>query len=135
MTVDGGVVLLVGRVLYAVPLAFMGLSHFFDLERVTAQADASGVPAARAAVLASGAVLLFGAVAILLGTYPALGAAAVAVFLLVVTPVVHRFWAVPEEERTLQLQLFLRNASLLGGALAFLAASGAEWAYALGGAL
>ncbi|MFB6301915.1 MAG: DoxX family protein [Haloferacaceae archaeon] len=126
-----GELLLAGRLLFGGVLAFLGLNHFLDLEGTAGYAEAKGVPAPRLATAASGALLVLGGAGIVLGAYPAVAAAGIAGFLLVATPRMHDFWNAPDEERQAELTDFLKNAALLGAALAFLAVGGETWAYAV----
>lgn len=135
MALDAGlaaVLLLVGRVLFGGLLAFQGLNHFLDLEGMSGYAEMKGIPAPRFGVIASGAMLILGGLGILAGVYPALAAGAIAVFLVVTTPTMHDFWAVPEEQTQDEMVNFIKNVELLGAALVFLALSGETWAYAVG---
>lgn len=132
MTGTAAVVLLVGRLLFGLVFAFQGLNHFTGVDGMAGYAESKGVPAARFMVVASGAMLVLGGLAIAAGAYPTLGAGAIAVFLLVTTPVMHDFWAVPDEQTQEQMTHFLKNVELFGAALAFLAISGMGWGYALG---
>lgn len=126
-----GILLLVGRVLFGGLLAFQGLNHFSNLESMTGYAQAKGVPAARFGVVASGVMLVLGGVAIVLGAYPVVAAGMLATFFLLVTPVMHDFWAVAEENRQDEMINFLKNVELLGASLVFLVLGGQSWAYAL----
>jgi uncharacterized membrane protein YphA (DoxX/SURF4 family) len=131
-TATGGLAFLVGRLVFGVLLGFMGLSHFTGLDGMSGYADAKGVPAPRLAVIASGVMLIVGGLALALGVYPLVGAAAIAVFFLVVTPVMHDFWTVDDpEQRQGEMTNFLKNATLFGAALVFGALSGTPWPYAL----
>jgi hypothetical protein len=48
------------------------------------------------------------------------------------TPVVHDLWSVDDpEQRQSEMTDFLKNATLLGAALVFVALSGTAWPYAL----
>lgn len=125
------VALLVARVLFGGIIAFMGLNHFLDAETMTGYAEMKGVPAPSLAVYGSGAVLLLGGLGIVLGVFPILAAAGLAVFFLVTTPLMHDFWSVPEDQQQNEMINFLKNAGLFGGALAFLALGTEAWAYAL----
>ncbi|MGQ4556270.1 DoxX family membrane protein [Halobellus sp. GM3] len=127
-----GIAFLAGRVLFGAVLAFMGLNHFMNAEGMAGYAEAKGVPAARFSVVFSGGMLLFGGLGIALGAFPALAAGAVALFLVVSTPAMHDFWAVPEDQQQAEMTNFLKNVALLGGALVFLALSGTAWPYAVG---
>jgi uncharacterized membrane protein YphA (DoxX/SURF4 family) len=114
-------------------LAFMGLNHVTGLDGMSGYADAKGVPAPRLAVLGSGLALVAGGLAIALGVYPLVGAAVIALFFLVVTPVMHDFWTVEDpEQRQSEMTDFLKNATLFGAALVFVALGDAAWPYALG---
>ncbi|SNZ04550.1 Uncharacterized membrane protein YphA, DoxX/SURF4 family [Natronoarchaeum philippinense] len=123
---------LVARVLFGVVLAFMGLNHFQNADSMSGYAEMKGVPAASLAVPFTGGMLLFGGLGILLGVFPVLAAGAIVAFLVVTTPLMHDFWAVPEDQQQDEMTAFLKNVAMLGAALAFLAAGSAEWAYAVG---
>jgi uncharacterized membrane protein YphA (DoxX/SURF4 family) len=129
---SSGIAFLLGRVLFGAVLAFMGLNHFMNVDGMAGYAEAKGLPAPRLAVLFSGGMLLFGGLGVAVGAYPALAAGAIALFLLVSTPTMHDFWAVPEEQQQSEMTNFLKNVALLGGALVFLALSGTVWPYAVG---
>ncbi|WP_435185366.1 DoxX family membrane protein [Halobellus sp. EA9] len=128
---SNGVALLLGRLLFGLVLAFMGLNHFQSADQLAGYAEAKGIPAGRASVLFSGGMLLAGGLGIAIGAFPALSAGAIALFLVVSTPTIHDFWAVPEEQQQSEMTNFLKNVALLGGALVFLALSGTAWPYAL----
>jgi uncharacterized membrane protein YphA (DoxX/SURF4 family) len=135
MAVDAGagaVLLLVGRVLFGGFLAFAGLNHFLNGGEMSEYAAAKGVPAPSLGVAASGAMLVLGGLGILLGAYPVLAAGTLATFFVVVTPVMHDFWAAPEEDVEDELTNFLKNLELLGAALVFLALGDLSWGFALG---
>lgn len=122
---------LVGRLLFGGVLAFTGLNHFLDTESMVGYADAKGVPAAGLAVPISGGMLVFGGLGIALGIVPTVAAGAIVVFLLVTTPMMHDFWAVPEDQQQSEMTAFLKNVGLFSAAIALLALSSVEWPYAL----
>jgi uncharacterized membrane protein YphA (DoxX/SURF4 family) len=126
------VAFLLARLLFGGVLAFMGLNHFQNTDGMVPYAEAKGVPAAGLMVPLTGALLVAGGASIVLGAFPLLGAAAVALFLLVSTPLMHDFWAAPEDQQQDELTAFLKNTVMLGGALVFLALSSVAWPYALG---
>jgi len=133
LTAAGNAVLLAARVLFGGVLAFMSLNHFTDPESMTGYAEMKGVPAPKLSVLGSGGALLFGGLSIALGVYPAIGAGALATFLLVATPMMHDFWSFDDPEQVqAEMTNFMKNVALLGAALFFLALSEVEWAYSLG---
>jgi uncharacterized membrane protein YphA (DoxX/SURF4 family) len=126
------VAFLLARLLFGAVFVFFGLNHFTNAEMMSGYAGAKGVPAADLMVPFTGGMLVFGGLGILLGVFPAVAAGAVAVFLLVTTPVMHDFWAAPEEEQVTEMTQFLKNVALLGMTLGFLAVSGGPWPFALG---
>ena len=111
----GWVVLLV-RLLFAAIFVMAGLGHFSKQE--IASAAGQGVPMASLMVPVSGVIALVGGLSILLGHRAKLGASLIILFLVPVTLMMHRFWAVtnPMLAQT-QMIMFLKNMSLLGGAL------------------
>jgi len=123
---------LLARVLFGGILAFMGLNHFMNAESMSGYAEMKGVPAASLAVPFSGGMLLLGGLGIVLGVFPLLAAGAIAAFLVVTTPLMHNFWAVPEDQQQDEMTAFLKNVGMLAGALVFLALAGTDWAYAVG---
>jgi uncharacterized membrane protein YphA (DoxX/SURF4 family) len=134
MTLDGGagaVLLLGGRVLFGGFLAFAGLNHFMNAGEMSEYASQKGVPMAGFGVITTGTMLVLGGLGILLGMYPVIAAGMVATFFVAVTPIMHDFWAVPEEQHEDELTNFLKNIELLGAALVFLALGDQVWGFAL----
>ena len=129
-TVD--LVLLAGRALFGGVLAFMGLNHFMQVEGMAGYAESKGIPAPRASVIVSGLLLVAGGLGIVVGAFPLLAAAALALFFVVATPTMHDFWRAEEEKQQEEMTQFLKNAALLGAALVFIALSADTWDYALG---
>ena len=68
------------------------MNHFANAAAMAGYTQAHGVPAARAAVLGSGALLLLGGLSVLLGIWPDLGALLLAVFLVPTALLMHAFW-------------------------------------------
>lgn len=64
---------------------------------------------------------LLGGVLLILGIQVRLGAFILCLFLIPTTFLFHNFWALQGNEQQLQLIMFLKNLSIFGGALAFLA--------------
>src|SRR5437763_6559098 len=84
---------LIGRLIVGAFFIYNGLNHFLSLAMMAQFATAKGVPAPTVAVAASGALILFGGISILLGWRPDLGIAAIVVFFLGVSFPMHNFWA------------------------------------------
>lgn len=110
----GAIVLLVGRILFGGMLALSGLAHFGNASEMTEMTQLKGVPAPGFGVVVSGMMLVLGGLGILLGVYPIIAAGMLTGFFLVVTPVMHDFWAAPEDQQQLQMIHFMKNVYLLG---------------------
>ena len=110
------IVVLLGRVLFSLIFLISGPGHFSNqsIQFATAQ----GVPLPSLLVPFSGILALMGGISILLGYKAKLGAWILVVFLVPVTLMMHNFWAVAElQAKQMQLAMFMKNLSLLGGAL------------------
>jgi uncharacterized membrane protein YphA (DoxX/SURF4 family) len=135
MALDGVLLdatLLLARVLFGLVLGYLAVGNLLSYEDTVAYARSKGAPLAGVAVPATSVLLLAGATSIALGAYPALGALAVIVFLLGVTPVMHDFWTLEGMDRQNEQVAFLKNVGLLAGSLFVLALSSVEWPYAVG---
>ena len=119
-TEDTDVPSLLGRLLFGSGLTALALRNFTNLDGRIAYAEAKGVPLADTLVPAASGLLLGGGIGISVWKFPKLSASSVAAFLIGVTPVIHDFWAVDEEQRGEELTSFLQNLALLGAALSFL---------------
>ncbi|WP_132058505.1 DoxX family protein [Halorussus amylolyticus] len=108
------------RLLFGGATTLMAVDNFLSMEGTVEYAEGTA-PAPERTVPAISGALLFGGVGIALWKAPRLAAGAVATFLVSVTPTMHDFWTVEDDQqREQQLIHFLKNAAMLGGALAFL---------------
>lgn len=125
-------VFLVARLLFGGVLAFMGANHFLNGEDMAGYARMKGLPAPKLTVAATGAMLLLGGLAVVTGAFVVLGAGALAVFLLASAVLMHDFWTVedPQQQQT-EMTHFLKNVTMAGAALGFLALASVPWPYAL----
>jgi putative oxidoreductase len=109
-------VVLLGRVLFGLIFVMSGASHFTS--QTVAYAASQGVPLASIAVPLSGVIALAGGLSILLGYKAKIGAWLLVLFLAVVTPMMHNFWAVTDPMmHQIQMAMFMKNLSMLGGAI------------------
>ncbi|MFB6167034.1 MAG: DoxX family protein [Candidatus Nanohaloarchaea archaeon] len=120
---------LVGRVLIGGFLAFNGANHFLKRENMAGYAESKGAPAPSVTVPLTGLMLLAGGFSILLGAYTTAGIALVALFFLAVTPVMHDFWSVPDDQKQQEMTNFMKNMAILGAVLTLLMVQ--NWPYAL----
>ncbi len=109
-------VVLVGRILYTAIFITAGPGHF--TAGTIGYAAAKGVPLASIAVPISGAIAILGGLSILLGFKAKYGAWLIVIFLVPVTLMIHNFWTVAEPmARQMQYLNFIKNISMLGAAL------------------
>lgn len=112
------IVMIIGRVLFALIFIASGINHFTKSQAMTGYAQFKKVPAAKAAVLLSGIVLLLGGISMVIGIYADLGALALAVALIVMALKMHDFWTQtdPQAKQT-ETIAFFKNLSMAGAAL------------------
>src|SRR6201987_3880372 len=109
-------VVLLGRLLFALIFLMAGPNNFSG--QTIAYAASQGVPLASIAVPLSGVLAIVGGLSILLGYHAKLGAWLIALFLIPVTLMMHKFWTVTDPMMAqIQMILFMKNVSMLGGAL------------------
>jgi putative oxidoreductase len=111
----------IGRLIVGAYYIYNGLNHFIKLGQLTEYAKFKGVPMPQLAIMGAGVLLLIGGITILLGKFPEIGVAALVLFFVPVTLMMHNFWAVGEEMKMAEIINFTKNMALLGSALMFLA--------------
>jgi len=122
---------LVGRVLVGFYYLLGAYHHFSNLGRMAQAAAAHGVPAPQVAIVGAGLLLLVAGLSFLLGVYPRIGVAAIVLFLVPVTLIMHAFWADRNPMmRQNDIINFTKNIGLLGSSLMFLAVP-RPWPYSL----
>lgn len=111
-----GPVVLLGRLFFALIFLMAGPNHFSG--QTIAYAASQGVPLASIAVPLSGVLAIVGGLSILLGYRARIGAWLIALFLVAVTPMMHKFWTVTDPMmQQMQMIMFMKNLAMLGGAL------------------
>jgi putative oxidoreductase len=126
------VTFLIGRLLLGGFFVMSGLHHFTDLATLSQFAAAKGVPAADVAILASGLLILFAGVSLILGWRPELGITAAVMFLVGVTFPMHNFWSLTDPAaRAAEMGNFMKNTALVGATLMFVAIP-QPWPYSVG---
>jgi putative oxidoreductase len=111
-----GAVVVLGRFFFALIFLMAGASHFN--KQTIGYAASQGVPLASIAVPLSGVLAIAGGLSILLGYRAKLGALLIVLFLIPVTLMMHKFWTVSDPMMAqIQMILFMKNVSMLGGAL------------------
>jgi putative oxidoreductase len=116
------VIVLIGRILFAVLFLFSGIAHLTSTDAMAGYAQSKGVPSARAAVLGTGVLLLVGAVMLILGLWPDLGALLIVLFLVPTALLMHNFWKETDPGAKMNEQVqFNKDMALAGAALALFA--------------
>lgn len=107
-----------GRAIFGGFFAYNGINHFKSRQEMSQYAESKGLPAAEAAIPATGALLVAGGVSIMAGIRPKEGLAAIIAFLVPVTLTMHRFWDVEDpQQRMNEMINFSKNMALVGAAL------------------
>lgn len=108
--------ILLGRFFFAAIFVMAGANHFS--RQTIAFAASQGVPLASVMVPISGILAIAGGLSILLGYRARLGAWVIALFLVPVTLMMHKFWAIADPMMAqMQMIMFMKNVAILGGAL------------------
>ena len=126
------VAFLIGRIVVGGMYASAGIANLFDLEAKAAYVASKGVFEPKVLVFLASLLLVAGGFSILTGLRPRIGVAALALFLIPVSLIMHNFWAFEGIQRMVEMRGFMGNLGLLGSALMFLAIPQA-WAFSLDG--
>jgi putative oxidoreductase len=107
---------LLGRFFYTAIFLIAAFGHFS--KQTINYAAAQGVPLASVAVPVSGLIALAGGLSIVVGYRAKLGAWLIILFLVPVTFMMHKFWAVSDPTMAqMQMAMFMKNVSMTGAAL------------------
>ncbi len=107
----------IGRMLLGGFFVYNGINHFQHTEALAQYAGAKKVPNPDRAVRASGAAMLAGGASLILGVKPRYGVLPLAVFLSVVSPMMHDFWNADPQAKQNEMIHFAKNMALLGAVL------------------
>lgn len=116
------IVLLIGRVLFALLFINSGLAHFAQRDAMAGYAQFKKVPAAKLMVLLTGFMILLGGIFVAVGIYADLGALLLAIFLIPTAFMMHNFWTIQDAQaKQTEMISFFKNLSLAGAALVIFA--------------
>ncbi|MCX4095028.1 DoxX family protein [Nocardia sp. alder85J] len=116
------VVVLIGRILFALLFVLSSFGHFAQADGMATYAQAKGVPAAKAAVIGSGVLALVAGLMVVLGIWADLGCLLLLVFLIPTTFLMHTFWQESDPQiKQAEMINFNKNIALMGAALALFA--------------
>lgn len=112
---------LIGRILLAWLFVPAGWAKIAGFAGTAGYIASKGLPLPEvAAALAIAAELGLGLL-LLVGWQTRWAALGLAIFVAVITPIFHNFWAMPEAQQMMQKQAFGKNFAIVGGLLAFAA--------------
>lgn len=111
-----------GRLVLGGFYLYYGVNNIVDFAGMTGYAAFKGVPLPTMAVIVGAILLIGGGLSLLTGYRPVLGIAALVVFLLPVTMLMHNYWTITDPQmRVIEQGLWMRNMALAGAALCLLA--------------
>ena len=112
------ILLVIGRVLFALIFINSGIAHLTKLQAMTGYAQFKKVPAAKLSVILTGLMLIIGGLYVALGVYADLGALLLAIFLVASAFMMHNFWTIQDEQAKQGETInFFKNLALAGAAL------------------
>ena len=118
---------LAGRALIALLFIPAGWGKIGGFAGLTGYIASKGVPLPEAAAAIAIVAELGLGLMLLLGWKARLAAAGLAVFVAVITPIFHNFWAMPEAQQMMQQQAFYKNLAIVGGLLIVAAFGAGGW--------
>ena len=117
-----GAVFLAGRVVFTLFLYFSAFGHLTRGGQMRGYANSAGFPVPFLAAWPSALWLLATSVSLSFGIWPDLGALMLAIWVIPTALWFHAFWKVEDQmQRMTAMQLFFRNLTLLGVAIALFA--------------
>ena len=112
------ILLVIGRVLFALLFINSGIAHLTKLEAMGGYAQFKKVPAAKLSVIVTGLMLVIGGLYVALGVYADLGGLLLAIFLVLSAFMMHNFWTIQDAQaKQAETINFFKNLSLAGAAL------------------
>ena len=122
---------LVGRIIVGLYWLMGAVNHFTQVKSMVPYAKMKNVPMAEIAVPGTGVLLLVAAMSIITGFYPVIAVAALVVFLVPVTFMMHNFWTIEDPmAKMTDMIMFTKNMSMLGYTLILLGIP-QPWAFSL----
>ena len=117
------VLLVIGRVMFALIFVASGVNHITKADHMTGYAQFKKVPMPKLSVQLSGVLFILAAASVILGVYADLGALVLVVLLVVMAVMMHDFWKQTDPQQKQMEQIaFFKNIAMAGGALVMFAA-------------
>lgn len=113
---------LIGRIVVGLYWLNGAVMHFTQAQSMVPYARMKNVPLPEVAVPGTGILLLVAALSILTGIYPVIAVAALILFLVPVTFMMHNFWTIEDQSMKMNdMVMFTKNMAMLGYTLILLA--------------
>jgi putative oxidoreductase len=125
------ILFLAGRLLFGGLFVYNGVNHFRNYVAVRGYCVYKHIPMPGASTIVSGVWLLVAGSSVVVGFRPEFGLGLIALFLLVVTPLIHDFWNITDPGQRLgEMINFTKNAALMGATFMMLLLP-RPWPYSL----
>ena len=108
---------LTGRILIALIFVLSGFGKIAGFGATVGYIASQGLPAPQLFAIAAIVFELGGGLMVLLGWRARLGAVALFIFTALAAVLFHNFWAAPAEQAQIQMIMFMKNISMMGGLL------------------
>ena len=107
----------IGRVLLALMFLMAGFSKLGGLEGTAGYIASKGLPMPQLLAIGAAVLELVAAALLIVGWQARWAALALAAFTLLASVLFHNFWALPEAQKMMQQQAFMKNIAAIGGLL------------------
>ena len=124
------IIFFIGRLLLGGFFLYNAYNHLTNVTGLAAYTESKKIPMAKAAVIVSGLLLLFGGYTIITGVRVTTGIAALVLFFIPTTFTMHAFWKEEGQTRMMEQIQFMKNLAILGAVLMLLAVP-TPWAMSL----
>ncbi|WBY01324.1 DoxX family protein [Ramlibacter tataouinensis] len=118
---------LLGRVLLAWLFIPAGWAKIAGFSGVVGYISSKGIPMPEVCAALAIAIELGLGLLLLVGWQARWAALGLAIFVAVITPIFHNYWAMPEAQQMMQRQAFWKNLAILGGLLVAWAFGPGRW--------
>ncbi len=109
---------LLGRILFSLVFLGSGVGHLTQTEGSAQYAAYKKVPSAKLAVQVSGVLMILGAAAVILGIWMDLAGLLLAILVLLMAFMMHRFWEETDAQtKQVEMAQFMKNVSIAGAGL------------------
>ena len=120
-----------GRLLFAAVFVGSGIGHLTQTEGSAQYAAYKKVPSPKLAVQVSGVAMLLGGVAVILGIWMDLAGLLLAILLLAMAFMMHKFWEETDPQtKQVEMAQFMKNVSMAGAGL-IIASISVYWPYTI----